>query len=131
MITLLETYTFEFTRDEQTAVLDWLKELRTIRVREAAELEVKVMQILTGKESGQHGLAEEEATRLWKTFGVDRLVQLDIEFESGPCRLCGGKGKVERVTRYSCIGDPEGRMERCFTCSGSGTDPKRIKVPEL
>ncbi len=51
------------------------------------------------------------------------------ETEEGPCRKCGGTGRIEVFVRSTCFGS-ETRDEECLLCHGSGTDKKRIKVPD-
>jgi hypothetical protein len=102
-------------------LLGWLTELRDLRASNSAEAERKTMDSLIGF----HGLSEEDARRVLKNL----LSGVGIEFEIGSCRKCKGTGRVELFERSGCFGI-ETRDEECFTCSGTGTDKKRIKVPE-
>lgn len=126
MITLLEGFTFELSKEEQDALVTWLKELRETRARETARHKQQIMRVLMDRELGCHGLTKEEAERVWAKFGAKEMP----ETESGPCRLCEGRGKVSRILSTDCWGNNMTERDRCFTCNGSGTDPNRIKVPE-
>ena len=81
------------------------------------------MRVLMDWEPGCHGLTQEEAERVWAKYGSDTMPELG----AGPCRLCGGTGKVEHF-RIDAFGYECSVKDQCFTCNGSGTDPRRIKV---
>jgi hypothetical protein len=101
-------------------LLGWLTELRERRAESARRSEAETMKTLTGF----YGLTEEEARRIWSNL----LKGIQPEYEKGKCRKCGGRGRVENFVRSTCTGNIFDE-EECFTCRGTGTDPKRIKVP--
>jgi len=105
--------------DEQTEILAWLKELHERRIEEDAEATASAMKALV-----EWGLTQDEATLVWDNLRNGK----GVEYESGKCRKCGGKGRVEKGSPSGCFGF-EYKHEDCFTCRGTGTDSKRIKVP--
>lgn len=107
--------------DGKEKLVAWLHELRDFRVAADERNHHEMMNSLTDF----YGLTEEEAKRVIAHLKAGK----EVEYEKGQCRKCKGRGQVVAYTRGGCFGS-EDFEERCFTCNGSGTDEKRIKVPD-
>ena len=102
--------------EQQAEIVGWLKELQELRAMRAAETKASLMESLIGF----YGLTQEEAQLVWADLDAGN----GIQWEAGECRKCKGRGREEEAS--GCFGLT---MRDCFTCSGTGKDDKRIKVP--